>query len=61
MQKIILQKQNEMKLYFSRNETKRNDIFFGTETGNRNETKKKTFFNAWLCSGLTKVAQRIAN
>jgi hypothetical protein len=26
-----------MKRYFSRSKTKRNDIFFGTETENRNE------------------------
>jgi hypothetical protein len=32
IKKYILQKQNETKRYFSRNETKRNDIFFGTET-----------------------------
>jgi hypothetical protein len=43
----------ETKRYFSINETKRNDIFFGTETENRNEinifqkrngTKKKLCF-----------------
>jgi hypothetical protein len=39
-QTIILQRRNETKRYFSRNETKRNYIFFGTcsaETENRNE------------------------
>jgi hypothetical protein len=41
IQKIILQKRYETKRYFSKNETKRNDVFFGTETGNRNEIKKK--------------------
>jgi hypothetical protein len=33
----ILFYKNETKRYFSRNETRRNDIFFGTETENRNE------------------------
>jgi hypothetical protein len=38
IQKIILQKRNRItKRYFSRNVTKRNVIFFGTETENRNE------------------------
>jgi hypothetical protein len=37
IQKIILQKRNGTKRYFSRNVTKRNVIFFGTQTENRNE------------------------
>jgi hypothetical protein len=37
IKKIILQKRNGTKRYFSRNVTKRNVIFFGTETENRNE------------------------
>jgi hypothetical protein len=40
IQKIILQKQNETKRYFSRNETKRNDINIFQKL-KRNETKKK--------------------
>jgi hypothetical protein len=50
---------NGTKRYFSRNETKRNVIFFETETENQNEInifqkrngterKKITFFNPWF-------------
>jgi hypothetical protein len=34
---------NKTKSYFSRSETKRNDIFFGTETENRKPKRNKYF------------------